>query len=218
MKGETLMRKVEKILCGLIACVMLFTGTIPAYAVEEGNEQDGVTIFDSAETTEIYLEDENATITIRETDESRIVTVWYAETGTTEELIYNKTTNSLYSTITGETVIFGDEAAGEPSGPSPLATSTTSVTYVSWATLRSTIGETATIVSMVAYLAAKFGVVGAAALGSVSTIVGFGSLFIPNDSSHGLAITVKTTKYYRTRNGTRSVYRIINTVTGVATY
>ena len=55
-------------------------------------------------------------------------------------------------------------------------------------------------------------------IGTISTLVGGGSLFIPNDSKHGLKFWIETVKRYRYRLGKRRVYRIDKYITSVSRY
>lgn len=49
-------------------------------------------------------------------------------------------------------------------------------------------------------------------IGTISTIVGGGTLFIPNDSSHSLKFTIKKVKYYRSRLEKRHVWYIYKSI------
>lgn len=55
-------------------------------------------------------------------------------------------------------------------------------------------------------------------IGTISTIVGGGTLLIPNDSSHGLKFTIKKVKHYRSRLGKRHVWYISKSIVSVSRY
>lgn len=64
---------------------------------------------------------------------------------------------------------------------------------------------------------------GAQGAGSVIRIIGVvmkgaERWVIPNDSKHGIKLTIKTKKFYRTRMGRRQVYRIVNSITKAQKY
>ncbi|MDY5963626.1 MAG: hypothetical protein SPJ36_01030 [Peptostreptococcus porci] len=85
---------------------------------------------------------------------------------------------------------------------------------------KNSIGNTVTVGGVLGLILAK--VPGAQAaggvIGTISTLVGGGSLFIPNDSKHGLKFGIETVKRYRYRLGKRRVYRIDKYITSVSRY
>lgn len=85
---------------------------------------------------------------------------------------------------------------------------------------KNSIGNTATVGGVLGLILAKVPEAQAAGgvIGTISTLVDGGSLFIPNDSKHGLNFRIETVKRYRYRLGKRRVYKIDKYITSVSRY
>lgn len=155
-------------------------------------------------------------LTVKEDDNTRKVTIYNTTTGEEEYLILNKEDGSIYSSITNKTVSSDEQA--------PIITSRSvtsySTVYISWAEFKNTIGTTATVSGVVGLILTRVpgAQVAGGIIGTISTIVGGGTLLIPDDSRHGLKFKVKTVKYYRTRLGRRQVWRISKSIVSVSRY
>ncbi len=170
--------------------------------------------------TSVLVESQGSSelVTVAEDDNTRTVTIKNLETGKENYLKYDKLSNTIYSSITGKTVDISNH--GNKGGITLKSESSYSTEYISYAEIRDTIGTTATVAGVVGLILTKVpgAQIAGGITGTISTIVGGGTLLIPNDSNHGLKLSIKTVKYYRTRMGRRQVYKITHQVTSVRTY
>ena len=170
--------------------------------------------------TSVLVESQGSSelVTVAEDDNTRTVTIKNLETGKENYLKYDKLSNTIYSSITGKTVDISNH--GNKGGITLKSESSYSTEYISYAEIRDTIGTTATVAGVVGLILTKVpgAQIAGGITGTISTIVGGGTLLIPNDSSHGLKLSIKTVKYYRTRMGRRQVYKISHQITSVRTY
>ena len=170
--------------------------------------------------TSVLVESQGSSelVTVAEDDNTRTVTSKNLETGKENYLKYDKLSNTIYSSITGKTVDISNH--GNKGGITLKSESSYSTEYISYAEIRDTIGTTATVAGVVGLILTKVpgAQIAGGITGTISTIVGGGTLLIPNDSNHGLKLSIKTVKYYRTRMGRRQVYKITHQVTSVRTY
>lgn len=208
------MRKIKSLACGMMAACVLITQQIPVQAQDLSaiNLTDGM-VDSTLDREEIFLEGENVTVISENVPSGRRVTVKHEDTGEEEYFEYNVLEDTLYSSVTGETTKYEKLDFADTQ-----STSSTSTEYISWASIRSSVGASATAVGIGAMIAAKCGVPYASIVSDIATLVGGGSYAIPDDPNHGIKLTIKTTKYYRTRMGRRQCYRKTHTVTGVSTY
>ena len=155
-------------------------------------------------------------LTVKEDDNSRKVTIYNATTGEEEYLILNKIDGSIYSSITNKTVSSDEQAPTI----TPRSVTSYSTVYISWAELKNTIGTTATVGGVVGLVLTKVpgAQVAGGVIGAISTLVGGGTLFIPNDSRHGLKFKIKIVKYYRNRIGRRQVWKISKSIVSADRY
>ncbi|SFE27723.1 hypothetical protein [Peptostreptococcus sp. D1] len=155
-------------------------------------------------------------ITVIENNNMRKITIYNTNTGGENYLIFNKADNSIYSSITDKTTFIEEQ----DSNITTYADRHYSTVFISYAEFKNSIGNTATVGGVLGLILAK--VPGAQAaggvIGTISTLVGGGSLFIPNDSKHGLKFGIETVKRYRYRLGKRHVYRIDKYITSVSRY
>lgn len=170
--------------------------------------------------TSVLVESQGSSelVTVAEDDNTRTVTIKNLETGKENYLKYDKISNTIYSSITGKTVDISNH--GNKGSITLRSESSYSTEYISYAEIRDTIGTTATVAGVVGLILTKVpgAQIAGGITGTISTIVGGGTLLIPNDSNHGLKLSIKTEKYYRTRMGRRQVYKITHQITSVRTY
>lgn len=155
-------------------------------------------------------------LTVKEDTKTRKVTIYNTTTGEEEYLILHKEDGSMYSSITNKTISSDEQVPIV----APRSVTSYSTVYISWAQLKNTIGTTATVGGVLGLILTK--VPGAQVPGgiieTISTIVGGGTLLIPNDFRQGLKFKVKTVKYYRTRLGKRRVWKRSKSITSVSRY
>lgn len=215
---------VKRILSGVLIVAMCFSTYIPAFAAStDGQFGDDV----SNGATIEYVDDSSVMVkssgmieivTVSEKDNVRTTTIQNKQTGEKENLIYNINSGTLYSSITNQTIQVDN---GEANTPLTRASKSYQTKYVSYEKIRRIVGNVGTAGAIVGAVLAL--VPGAQGAGSVIRVVGVvmkgaERWVIPNDSKHGLKLTIETKKSYRTRMGRRQVYRIVNTITNVQTY
>lgn len=186
------------------------------YSSEKMQEQEYTISEIGDNTVVVNSKDGVECLTVREDDNTRKVTIYNNTTGEEEYLILNKKDGSIYSSITNKTVSSDEQAPII----TPRSVTSYSTVYVSWAEFKNTIGTTATVGSIVGLILAKIpgAQVAGGIIGTISTIVGGGTLLIPNDSGHGLKFKIKKVKYYRNRLGRRLVWKISKSIVSVSRY
>lgn len=218
--GRGLTSGVKRVLCCGLSASLLVLSSVPAYA--------GVQQLDVG-TEHIRLEQVNAG-TIRVESESgvqllqtentatgRKVTIRDLNTGEEQYMLYDATSNTVYSSITGETV----QLDGQRNGIELQSTITHTTEYISFAKLRQLVGGSASVAALAGAILAYFP--GTAAVGKLTNLLsaalGVGAtMVIPDDSRHGIKLTIKVEKFYRTRGGRRNVWSTQKTITAVQRY
>ncbi|EHO16501.1 hypothetical protein HMPREF9623_01200 [Stomatobaculum longum] len=210
---------VKRALCCGLSASLLALSSVPAYA--------GVQQLDLG-TEHIRLEQVNAG-TIRVESESgvqlvrtentatgRKVTIRDLNTGEEQYMLYDATSNTVYSSITGKTVQLEEQG----NGIELQSTITHTTEYISFAQVRQAVGETGKAANVVGFFLSWIPETKAA--GDLSRKVGeilqMLKYAIPNDSSHGFKLSIKVEKFYRTRGGRRYVWSTQKTITGVQRY
>ena len=220
----------KKVISLGLAVIMTVSLETTAFAFEDMHEIDNtikeVQTLDGYEIKEngynsIIIKSDNSTDTISfvEDSEKISVSILNQETGNTEYIIRDKETNTIYSSITGETVKLKDL----PKKSNMLRKSTTGYdTYkLSYAEMRSIIGDNASVSGLASLVLSIIpglnGVAGVA--GMISTIVGgVSTMFIPNNSNNGFKISYKVKKYYRGPYGHKHVYKKVYTILDISKY
>ena len=203
----------------LVVSIMSVSLVSPVYAYNNHNDEkmQEYTINKANDNTIIVdSKDGIEQLTVTEDDNTRKVTIYNSATGKEEYLILNKADGSIYSSITNKTVNSNEQTPSI----TPRSVTSYSTVYISWAEFRNTIGTTTTVGGVIGLILTKVpgAQVAGGIIGTISTIVGGGTLLIPNDSRHGLKFGIKTVKYYRTRLGKRNVWRISKSITSVNRY
>ena len=211
----------KRIGVSVLAVSVMFVGLVsPVYAAYDNYSDEGIEEYtvDEANDNTVIVESEDGVerLTVTEDDNTRKVTIYNVTTGEEEYLILNKVDGSIYSSITNKTVNIDEQAPSI----TPRSVTSYSTVYISWAEFKNTIGTTATVGGVIGLILTEVpgAQVAGGIIGTVSTIVGGGTLVIPNDSNHGLKFGVKTVKYYRTRLGRRQVWKISKSITSVSGY
>lgn len=206
------------ILTGLVMSTSLISPIYASenYGIEKIEGQDYSISEDGNDAVIINSKDGIERVSVKEDDNTRKVTIHNNTTGEEEYLILNKTDGSIYSSITNKTL------SSDEQNPiiSPRSDTSYSTVYISWAEFKTTIGTTATVAGVVGLLLTRVpgGQVVGSVMGTISTIVGGGTLLIPNDSNHGLKFTIKKVKHYRSRLGKRHVWYISKSIVSVSRY
>lgn len=200
----------------LAAGTALVAGLKPAQATaceESGSPEEDVLVLDDGG---IRYE-----ITVREEAGVRTVTTVNTSSGNVDSIVYDMNTSTVFSTYTGKTVELAGELALEPEKQlSVVARSRTSYSTknISYAQIKSVAGTIATAAGLAsALLAFVTGATMAANVASLVSAVGAAVNGVASPStSHGVRVTISTTKYYR--NGNHIPYRTVKQITGAALY
>lgn len=206
----------KKIISFMLALVMAISLPCTAFAAEANTEliieENGSNsaIVKSGGVTEI--------ITVVEDDTSVTVTILNENTGVTEQIIRNKATNVVYSTITGKKVTVDVPSNGDVSLQSVTVYETH---YLSYAELRSIIGDNASVTGLASLILSLIPGVNTVAnvVGMIATVVGgVATIAIPNDSNHGFVVSTKVVKYYRGTTTNKHVYKRVTTILSIEKY
>ena len=204
--------------CGLSASLLVLS-SVPAYA--------GVQQLDVG-TEHIRLEQVNAG-TIRVESESgvqllrtentatgRKVTIRDLNTGEEQYMLYDATSNTVYSSITGETVQFEEQG----NGIELQSTITHTTEYISFAQVRQAVGAAGKAAEVIGFflLFVPGANTASGITDGVNIVLSALHYTIPDDSSHGFKLSVKVEKFYRTRGGRRYVWSTQKTITKVQRY
>ena len=170
----------------------------------------------------IQSSDEQGVVSVTEDETERIITIIDSDTGTTNYIKYDKNANTVYSSLTGETIDLTTEKDYQPDTESPSARSVTSyeTKKISYAQIKRIVGNVATAASVIG--AILFFVPSAQSIGgalsAVGTIVDFLKSGLPASSSHGIKLKIKVTRYYRGTSKNKHVYKIIRSIVGGSIY
>ncbi len=217
------MKKALAMLLSITTVATLFVTPVSAAETNSVLSEKQTNNIEVLNDTSILVESqgESELVSVAEDDSTRTVTIKNTKTGEEDYLKYDKSSNTIYSSITGKTInLNNSEISG---GISPDSVSSYSFEYISYSDIRNALGTTFTVAGFVALVvtkvpAAEFASGVLTKIGEICTAGGFGSLAIPNDSNHGIKLRIKTVKYYRTRMGRRQVYKITHQVMSVSTY
>lgn len=216
------MKNIKKVIAVMLMITMLMPSMSVCAAVNEETIDSNLSIQQIDEST-LEVKEENSVniITIEEKDNKKTVTIKNRDTGKEEYFIYNKATGEMYSSITKETVNLNDD---EQKNEIAMYSVSSYKTYkYSDYTIKRVVGKTAAASEVLAFLLGKIKKpeVKAAAriLQQIAGLAVSGSELVFSDSkNHGLKVTVKITKYYRTRAGRRQVYKTTYLINSVKKY
>ena len=161
----------------------------------------------------IHIDGSNETIQIVEDDNYRNVNIINDDTKEVQTLSYDKKTQILTSSITGNSVDLSSNSAVTRS------VSSKETQYISYASIKKVVGTVATVANVTGAILSCSGAsrIGGAA-SAVGTIVGIINDSISSSTKHGIKLSITVTKYYRTRAGHRAVYKITKSITGASKY
>lgn len=157
-------------------------------------------------------------ITVIEDDTTVTVTILNENTGITESIVRNKVTNVVYSTITGKEVTVN---VPSNNGISLLSVTDYETHYLSYAELRSIIGDNASVTGLASLILTLVPGVNTVAnvVSMIATVVGgVATIAIPNDSNHGFIVSTKVVKYYRGTTTNKHVYKRVTTILSIEKY
>ncbi len=161
-------------------------------------------------------------VTVDDADGIRTIDILNSETGTIDYIQYDQNTNTVYSSFTGETIDLSEhpELSPEASLYSNSAESSYETKYISYAQIKSIVGSTASAAGVIG--AILYFVPGAQSIGgaasAISTIVLTINSQVNASSNHGIKLRIKVTKHYRTRMGSRQVYKTTRTIESASLY
>ena len=211
---------VKRALCCGLSASLLVLSSVPAYAgvqqLDVGTEHIRL---EQVNAGTIRVESESGVQLVRteNTATGRKVTIRDLNTGEEQYMLYDATSNTVYSSITGKTV----QLEGQGNGIELQSTITHTTEYISYAKLRQLVGSSALVAQLAGAILAYFP--GTAAIGRLTNLLSAafgvgGNIVIPDDSNHGIKLTIKVEKFYRTRGGRRNVWSTQKTITGVQRY
>lgn len=217
--------RVTRAISAALAVAIGGASILPATAIADtsglagatGTLSDGSSITQTSDDTFVVSEDgRESTITVMEADGTRTVTIVDSLTGESNEFVYDEGAETIYSSYTGNTIDAND--IKETSGPVTRSSSTHATYSFDYASIKSAVGSAGNVVSLTGFILSKTGAftMDAGPVITLGAILSGISGVIPNDSYHGIRVTVTTTKYYR--NGNRIPYRTTKAVTGLTTY
>lgn len=209
---------------------------LPDFGIEGGAQIIRATIRDKKlhreQGTESFEVCENGTRSIIEvTEDENVRKVKVISEEETYELVLDKTVGELFSSKTGEKISVPSEAGNlygallNRYAPSAIEIARADTShydvYVSYAEIRSAIGDTTSIAGLAATIAARIPKIEVYAdlVSKISSIVsGVATIFIPNDPNHGFRLSIREVKYHRRHMGQRLVYRTDHFIEGVSKY
>lgn len=162
-------------------------------------------------------------VTVNEADGIRTITITNSLTGKNDYIVYNQNTNTVYSSIIGQTIDLNENQDLAPNAAatiSPRSVSSYETKYISYAQIKSIVGSgasAAAVIGAILYFVPEAQGIGGA-IGAISTIVGTINSNVSASNSHGIRLKIKVTKYYRTRLGHRQVYRINRSIISYGLY
>lgn len=195
------MKAKKQILSCVLTVLLLAQAGSTAFAAQPEKPmvlQGGVKVEQIADNTLSVTSKEGTSIlTVAENSTVRTVTITDSKTGHKEYMRYDKTANTLYSSITGKTVKM----------PLMASARTPEISYkdyfISYAQIQSAVGYT---VNTAAVIGAILSYTPASEIGEaisfISDVVDTMNNTIYASPDHGIRVTIKRTSYYRHRPGT----------------
>lgn len=209
----SVMSQRRKVTALMMLFIFLFQLAFPAIAKADAYKGNNpVTIEQSDGTINVNDGKSRSRITTKESSRVRTVYIENLDDNKIDYITYDYAKGTLYSSITGRTIFLGGDSSG---GITPKSKTSYSTSKVSWRAIRQACGATAVVSGVVAVFVAKAGPLAGLA-SAISAISNAGAFFAPDDPNHGIAIRIKTIKYYR--NGNKVPYRTNKTVDKAYTY
>lgn len=161
-------------------------------------------------------------VTVNEVDGIRIITITDLATGKSDYIKYDENANTVYSSMTGQTIDLSEhkELSPKESFISYRSTISYETKYISYSQIKSLVGGAATIAGVIGailYFVPGAQVIGGA-IGSISTIVAAINNSTNASSSHGIRLSIKVTRHYRSRLGHKHVWKITHDIASYELY
>ena len=161
----------------------------------------------------IHIDGSNETIQIIEDDNYRNVNIINDDTKEVQTLSYDKKTQIITSSITGNSIDLSSNSSAARS------VSSKETQYISYASIKKVVGTVATVANVTGAILSCSGASRIdAAASAVGTVVSIINDSISPSTKHGIKLSITVTKYYRTRAGHRAVYKIKRDITGASKY
>ena len=210
---------IKRALCCGLSASLLVLSSVPAYAgvqqLDVGTEHIRL---EQVNAGTIQVESESGVQLVRteNTATGRKVTITDLNTGEEQYMLYDATSNTVYSSITGKTVQLEEQG----NGIELQSTITHTTEYISFAQVRQAVGAAGKAAEVVGFF--LLFVPGASTVkgiaDGVDIVLSSLHYMIPNDTSHGFKLSIKVEKFYRTRGGRRYVWSTQKTITKVQRY
>lgn len=212
------MKAKKQILSCVLTVLLLAQAGSTAFAAQPEKQmvsQGGVKVEQIADNAlSVTSEDGTSILTVDENSAVRTVTITDSKTGHKEYMRFDKKANTLYSSITGETI-----KVKPISEMSDLykSQSSYSTQYISYAQIQRMVGygaKAAAVIGAIVSLtpAAEIG----EAITRISDVVEAINSSIHASSNHGIRLTIKKTRYFRPRGTT--AYKTTYTIVGASRY
>lgn len=210
---------VKRALCCGISASLLVLSSVPAYAgvqqLDVGTEHIRL---EQVNAGTIRVESESGVQLVRteNTATGRKVTIRDLNTGEEQYMLYDATSNTVYSSITGKTVQIEEQG----NGIELQSTITHTTEYISFAQVRQAVGVAGKAAEVVGFflLFVPGANTASGITDGVNIVLSALHYMIPDDSSHGFKLSIKVEKFYRTRGGRRYVWSTQKTITKVQRY
>ena len=160
-----------------------------------------------------HIDGSKETIQIIEDDNYRNVNIINDDTKEVQTLSYDKKTQIITSSITGNSIDLSSNSSAARS------VSSKETQYISYASIKKVVGTVATVANVTGAILSCSGASRIdAAASAVGTVVSIINDSISPSTKHGIKLSITVTKYYRTRAGHRAVYKIKRDITGASKY
>lgn len=214
------------IICTSLALSLSLSANVYAYASQPNVEDNGIAIeYVDADTINVTQDNEQTRVTVSEQNGIRTITMVDLTSGKTDYIKYDQNSNTVYSSLTNETINLNENEELAPASTGNEAAAARSVSNyeirkISYAQIKRIVGKVATaarVIGAILYFIPPAKAIGGAA-SAISTIVLTLNGSVKASSSHGIRLKVKVTKYYRTRAGKRHVYKITRSIASGSLY
>lgn len=223
-KGDLEMKscKFKHLLSLLLTFVLVFQAGTTAFASDIFSDEAVKIEVNSDNSLSIKTNDSENTIVVTDNNGIRTITITDIETGKIEYIQYNENTNTVYSSMTNETIDISENEELAPIESNSSARSVTSyeITKISYAQIKKIVGNVANaalVIGAILYFVPGASSIGGAA-SAVGTIVSTLNSTVSASSKHGIKLKVKVTKYYRGTTSNKHVYKTVRSIQSGSLY
>lgn len=185
---HSIMRKAT---ASLMIAAALTQSSVP-FAAAQANPETTI-VEDSAGVKVIEGDGASSVLSTVEDESRRIVSVVDLSTGERNEIVLDKSSGTITSTYTGETINAEATTSGGATARSTRTAKKSTVYKYSWKQIRDLVGGAGGVAGIVAGIMALTGVgaVSAPVVAAIAGIIGGIGSVIPDDPNHGIKVTVQ---------------------------